>query len=217
MNRTLAVISCLTALFVGSFANQAYSQGYTRDGALLGGIAGAVMGGAVGHNNHHQTAEGALIGGALGAVAGGVVGNQKDRVIRSQGPVIYGQPTYVYPAPVYTTQVYSVPVQPRYVPAQRVIVRRPVTMAEVINMTRSGVSETVIVAHIQSNGVATRPDVNDVILLSQEGVSDYVISAMQTTGGPGGSVVYPAAPSYRPVPSGEIYYAPVRTVERRGF
>jgi hypothetical protein len=51
---------------------------------------------------------------------------------------------------------------------------------EVIQMVRGGVSDNVIVAQLQSNGVVTRPDVNEVIRLSQEGVSEYVITAMQT-------------------------------------
>lgn len=128
-------------------------------------------------------------------------------------------------------------------PAPRATTRRPVTMAEVINMTRSGVSDTVIVSHIQTNGVASRPDVNDVILLSQEGVSDYVITAMQggvpsapvtvapgvVTGAPGvvtgpaypttayPATTYPAVPSYREARSPQPLYAPPRSYDRRGF
>jgi hypothetical protein len=91
-------------------------------------------------------------------------------------------------------------------------------MAEVINMSRSGVSETVIVAHIQTNGVATRPDVNDVILLSQEGVSDYVITAMQTVGttsvAPSPNVVYPSSANTIPTPGSTSGSMPVGTVYR---
>ncbi len=209
-----------TALFC-SIASTSYGQNQTRDGALLGGVTGALIGGVVGHQNK-ETTEGALIGGAVGAIAGGVIGNKRDQVYRQQ----YYQPQVAYP----TYHEHRTYVQ---VPPQRAVVsRRPVTTSEVINMTRNGVSDAVIVAHIQTNGVAMQPDVNDVILMNQQGVSDYVVNVMQT-GGRGTPVyqqpntvyrtyqpspvvvreeyhyaepVYQSRPSYRPV-----------YVERRGF
>ena len=162
------------SLVVGAFASSGYAQNQTRDGALMGGVAGALLGGVIGHQKH-ETTEGALIGGAVGALAGGVIGNRQQQQ----------QPRYVEQR-YYVAQ----PVQPTYVeqrtyvqgPPQRVVTRRPVTTTEVINMTRSGVSDAVIVAHIQTNGVAVRPDVNDVIAMNQDGVSDYVITMMQQSG-----------------------------------
>ena len=151
---------CVCSALVCSFASNSYGQNQTRDGALLGGVTGALIGGVVGHQNK-ETTEGALIGGAVGAIAGGVFGNHRDQVYRQQ----HYHPQVVYP----TYHEHRTYVQ---VPQQRVVVsRRPVTTAEVINMTRSGVSDAVIVAHIQTNGVAMQPDVNDVILMNQEGVS----------------------------------------------
>ncbi len=208
---------------VCSIASTSYGQNQTRDGALLGGVTGALIGGVVGHQNK-ETTEGALIGGAVGAIAGGVIGNKRDQVYRQQ----YYQPQVAYPTYHEHRTYVQVP------PQQRVVVsRRPVTISEVINMTRNGVSDTVIVAHMQTNGIAMQPDVNDVILMNQQGVSDYVVNFMQT----GGRVtpvyqqpntvyrtyqqtppvvvreeyhyaepVYQSRPSYRPV-----------YVERRGF
>jgi outer membrane lipoprotein SlyB len=213
-----------TAL-LGSFASTSYGQNQTRDGALLGGVTGALIGGVVGKQNR-ETTEGALIGGAVGAIAGGVIGNQRDQAYRQQ--------QYYHPQPTYSTyHEHRTYVQAP--PQQRVVVsRRPVTTAEVINMTRSGVSEAVIVAHIQSNGVALQPDVNDVILMNQEGVSDYVVNAMQS----GGRVttvyqqpttVYRTYPQPTPVVVREEYHYPQPVyqarqpsyrpyyVERRGF
>ncbi len=214
---------CICSVLVCSFASTSYGQSQTRDGALLGGVTGALIGGVVGHQNK-ETAEGALIGGAVGAIAGGVIGNQRDQVYRQQ----YYQPQVVYP----TYHEHRTYVQ---VPQQRVVVsRRPVTTAEVINMTRSGVSDAVIVAHIQSNGIAMQPDVNDVILMNQEGVSDYVVNVMQT-GGRGTTVyqqpntVYRTYQQQTPVVVREEYHyaQPVYQarqpaykpyyVERRGF
>jgi len=205
---------------VASMASNAYSQNQTRDGALLGGVTGALIGGVVGHQNR-ETTEGALIGGAVGAIAGGVIGNKRDEAFRQQ---------YYQPRPTYTTTYHEhhtyVPV-----PAQRVVTRRPVTTSEVINIARSGVSDTVIVAHIQSNGIAMRPDVNDVILMNQEGVSDYVVQTMQSGGRVAPVYSQPATVyrTYQPAPMvvrEQYHYAPPvyhtqqpRTyyVERRGF
>lgn len=235
--------------------SQGFAQGNTRTGAVVGGLTGAAIGGVIGHNHKKQTAEGVLIGGAVGAVAGGLMGNQRDRNLQqqrvyqqqqayyNQPPYGYaGQPTIVYSSPMYgATPVYRDGY--RVNPTPRATTRRPVTMAEVINMTRSGVSDTVIVAHIQTNGVATRPDVNDVILLSQEGVSDYVITAMQggvpAAQGPVTVPAYPSTtyptttyqtapsyqtqpsyqtpPSYREARSPQPLYAPPRSYDRRGF
>jgi uncharacterized protein YcfJ len=47
----------------------------TKKGAGLGALAGAAIGGIVGHQDGHGW-EGALIGGAAGATAGGVIGHQ---------------------------------------------------------------------------------------------------------------------------------------------
>ena len=247
-----AAIAAATILPAGIGPNGVVSQGIaqenTRTGAVVGGLTGAAIGGVIGHNKKKQTAEGVLIGGAVGAVAGGLMGNQRDRNLQQQRayqqqqayynhtPYGYaGQPTVVYSSPVYgAPPVYRDGYRAN--PAPRTTTRRPVTMAEVINMTRSGVSDTVIVSHIQTNGVASRPDVNDVILLSQEGVSDYVITAMQGgvpvasgTVAPGVVTVpayptttypattYPIAPSYREARSPQPLYAPPRSYDRRGF
>ncbi|HUP76918.1 MAG TPA: glycine zipper domain-containing protein [Pirellula sp.] len=162
---------CICSSLICSYASTSLGQNQTRDGALLGGVTGALIGGVVGHQNK-ETTEGALIGGAVGAIAGGVFGNSRDQAYRQQ----HYQPQVAYP----TYHEHRTYVQ---VPPQRVVVnRRPVTTAEVINMTRSGVSDAVIVAHIQSHGLAMQPDVNDVILMNQEGVSDYVVNIMQTGG-----------------------------------
>ena len=218
--RTATKFGIWSAL-VCSLASTCYGQNQTRDGALLGGVTGALIGGVVGHQNK-ETTEGALIGGAVGAIAGGVIGNKRDQEFRQQ----YYQPHVVYPTYHEHRTYVQVP------PQQRVVVsRKPVTTSEVINMTRSGVSDAVIVAHIQANGLAMVPDVNDVILMNQQGVSDYVVNFMQTgratpvyqqpatvyrTYQPAPVVVreevqyvqpvYPSRPSYRPV-----------YVERRGF
>jgi hypothetical protein len=224
-----AIRLCATSLLATSVSSSCLAQNQTRDGALLGGVTGALIGGVVGHQNK-ETTEGALIGGAVGAIAGGVIGNQRQQQQQQMERQRYYQSQFYPTYHEHHTYVTTVPQQPR------VVSRRPVTTSEVINMTRSGVSDTVIVAHIQSNGVAMRPDVNDVILMNQEGVSDYVITTMQNNGHAYRTPSPPPATVYRTYPqparvvvqeevyvqprpvytSRPVYTQPVY-IERRGF
>lgn len=202
----------------------------TKRGALIGGVAGAAIGGVVG-NQKDRAGKGALIGGAVGAIAGAAFGNEKDKQVARQSQV-YHYPqhapgTYYVPSqhghvhssqPVYVTpQTY-----PSATPTNGV--RRPVTVSEVINMTRNGVGDSIIISHIRTNGVLSRPSTNDIVSMAQQGVSNSVIAAMQGdfTQQPiyqdsiPGSIVYPSSSV---TPSGTLI-APPRTlpqVERRGF
>ena len=47
-------------------------------------------------------------------------------------------------------------------------------------MSRSGVSDNVIVNHLRRNGVARKLGTSDIISLHQQGVSELVINAMQS-------------------------------------
>lgn len=256
--RTLRCICAISVLGGAMLAHcsSGFAQEKTRDGALLGGAAGAVIGGIIGNNKNDQTAEGALIGGAVGAVAGGIIGHQRDKAIEAeqaaiqaqQAQAVYGYPyttyrtypnaRYGYPnrggqvtrqpyyaGPGQPTIVYQAPVVNRYgvyrAPTRPapVRVRQPVTFADVIHMTKHGVSDAVIVSHIQANGVATRPSVDDVIVLSQEGVSDYVITALQSEESVQVQTV-PGNPMEMngPVPrSGTLMTPPPLPSQRRGF
>ncbi len=222
----LAILLTISPLI---FQSESLGQESTRNGAVFGGLAGAVVGGVVGHNHKDQTAEGALIGGAVGAVTGGLIGNQRDRYERQrqayesqrqayerQRQQLHQQQMYAQPYGYVgqpTVIVGTPAVVPRGVPQRLVPVRRPVTLDEVVQMVRGGVSDNVIVAQLQTNGVVTRPDVNEVIRLSQEGVSEQVITVIQTvdvvpmSGVYGASVSRPPMsttsrlPSNRPLPN----------------
>ena len=222
----LAILLAISPLI---FQSESLGQENTRNGAVLGGLAGAVVGGVVGHNHKDQTAEGALIGGAVGAVTGGLIGNQRDRYERQrqayesqrqayerQRQQLHQQQMYAQPYGYVgqpTVIVGTPAVVPRGVPQRLVPARRPVTLDEVVQMVRGGVSDNVIVAQLQTNGVVTRPDVNEVIRLSQEGVSEQVITVIQTvdvvpmSGLYGASVSRPPMsttsrlPSNRPLPN----------------
>jgi hypothetical protein len=151
-------------------ASPAFGQYENRNrGMTLGAIMGGLGGAAIGEHNNKLLA-GAAIGTAVGALAGAAVGDSVDaNVAREQA---------------YRQQMYH-----QHVRSQGV------TVNGVISMVQSRLSDDVIITHIHSNGLAYRPQPNDLIMLSQSGVSDRVIRAMQTA--PLASAAPPPAPVYR--------------------
>ncbi len=175
------------------FTNAAFGQQFgaprsntnTKRGALIGGVAGAAIGGVVG-NQKDRAGKGALIGGAVGAIAGAAIGNEKDKQAARQSQAYHYQQYQpgTYYVPAHQHQVY--PSQPVYVTPQTYptvpsnnATRRPVSVSDVVSMTRSGVSDSIIVSHIRTNGVVSRPSTNDIVSMAQQGVSNSVIAAMQ--------------------------------------
>jgi hypothetical protein len=126
-------------------------------GAAVGGVAGGLLGAAIGSKDGN-TGEGALIGGLAGAVAGGMLGHQRDRAEFRQ---------------------YNLEAQ-----AYQQSVRSAVTYTDVIEMSRSGIGEDIIMRQIDAQGVAVRPGIQDLIMLKNNGVSDRVIAAMQAAWSP---------------------------------
>jgi uncharacterized protein YcfJ len=175
--RPLVLLSVLSILPSAGFGQSPY---YHRDrGFGVGALVGALTGGALGHNNG-QTAEGALIGGAVGALAGAAVGDSVDTDI-ARNNAVYEQRL-----------------------ARQV--SQAVSVQDVITMSQSRLSDSVIVTHIRTYGVAARPLANDLILLSNAGVSDAVIGAMQTAPLAVAASAPPA--EYRNVIVREHYYGP---------
>ncbi len=76
--KSILLALLLTAAGVGTATAQVY-QPNVVNGSILGGIAGAIIGG----HNHDRWGEGAL----LGAVAGGLIGS----AVQSAQPVVYQQ------------------------------------------------------------------------------------------------------------------------------
>ncbi len=191
MSRTIASI-----LVVAVLSQAAFSQSKTKDGAVLGGIGGAVVGGIIGHQND-ETPEGILIGSAVGAIAGGILGNVRDKQIQEQR--------------YYQHQAWQSQQAVRH--AQQTQVRRcGVSISDIISMSRSGVSEMVIISHVQSNGIQRKLEVSEIIALHQSGVSDNVIATMQNAH-INGQTTYVAP--VRPQPSSVIVhetYSPAPTV-----
>lgn len=175
MTRKLVLLALLVPLASTAFGQSPYEN--RNRGLTMGALMGALGGAAIGEHNDNPLA-GAAIGTAVGALAGAAIGDSVDNDIARQE---------AYQQRVYTQQI-----------------SQAATVDGVISMSRARLSDSVIVTHIHTHGVAYRPQSHDLIALSQNGVSDVVIQAMQTARlatAPAPVVVQP-----RPVIVQERYY-----------
>ena len=115
-----------------------------------------------------KTLEGAAIGAAAGGSLGGLLGNQVDRAEAQDQAV--RQANY------------------------DVAMNRAVSPQDVVQMVASGLSDTVITEHVRSYGVTQSLNVNDLVYLKQQGVSDAVINTMQQARTPN-MAAYPPGPA----------------------
>ena len=116
---------------------------------------------------------GALIGSGVGAIAGGLVGAGLDENDRRNEARIAAA----------TAQ----PVQP------------PLSVADVIHMSQSGVADDVIIATIRQTGSCFDLPAGEIVALHQQGVSDRVLQAMIDAKGPR-TIVKQAPVVYEPTP-----------------
>ncbi|WP_182866966.1 glycine zipper domain-containing protein [Rhodopirellula sp. JC639] len=162
-------------------------------GATFGGLAGAIAGGLIGDHNDEAGA-GAAIGGVVGAVAGGILGNAADKeaAMEQQRAAYYQSQRQQYAAQ-----------------QQAVAQQSAVTLQDVISMSRNGLSDQVILNQVRQRGYLGKLAVGDIIALHQQGVSENVITALQSAGPPQASApVATATPAptiveqriYRPAP-----------------
>ena len=126
------------------------TQTRATEGAVVGGVLGAAAGGIIGHQSHHG-AEGAGIGAAVGAISGAIIGSQ-----------IQKQPQSGQAAPA--TQATS---------------SNQMTIQQVVDLTKQGAHEAVIIdkIHLTNSKFTLTPE--DIVYLKQQGVSQKVIDAMQ--------------------------------------
>lgn len=155
---SVALLGVATAL--AGPATSASAQTGQQRGATLGGLAGAVAGGIIGDNNNEAGA-GAAIGGVIGAVAGGILGNAEDKERAAATQQYYYQ-------------------QQQLQAQQAAQTMTAVSITDVISMSRSGLSDPVIINQINQRGVQTQLQVADIITLHQQGVREHVITAMQS-------------------------------------
>jgi hypothetical protein len=147
-----------------------YYHNDTASGTFMGGALGAVSGAIIGGKK--DRGEGALIGAGIGAVTGNLLGRSKDRADEQRaaaGAAAVGQMNQQAAAAA-------------------------VTNYDLLEMTRAGVSEDVIISTMRARGVRLDLGPQSLISLKQSGVSDRVVMAAQEMSG-GGAYFAP-----RPVP-----------------
>lgn len=125
---------------------------HTAAGGAIGTAAGSLIGASIG-SREGKAAEGALIGALTGATAGSVLGNQVDQE--------------------------EARIEAQFQEAAWAAEQRALSFNQVIELSRSGLSDDVIVNQIRSSGIDRLPDTQDLIWLKNEGVSDRVIAALQ--------------------------------------
>jgi len=146
----------------------------SEKGTLLGAVTGGGAGAAIGKKSGNPIV-GAVVGGLGGAIVGNAIG---DGVDQRRANAAYQQQLQ----------------QQQYAYRQA-----GVSLDQVIQLTRSGVGDDLIVSHIQQNGFHQALTANDLILLKNQGVSDRVIMSLQR----------PSAPAVYAPP---VRYAPPVTV-----
>lgn len=162
----LSIAGAVLAVVLTGCESPDGQQNRTGTGALIGGAVGAAAGGLIGSTSHHNSganaAAGALIGGAIGAMTGGSIGHSLDQEeqarLRARAPQT----------------------------DQRVEHGQPLGIAEVKVMTKSGISDDVIISQIRTTHTLYQLSAADIIDLNKSGVSqkliDYMINTPNTAG-----------------------------------
>jgi len=134
-------------------------------------------------NSVGKTGAGAAIGAGVGALSGALVGNSLDEMEARNRALIEAK-------------------------LQRPVGANPVSIDDVVAMTRAGVADEVIVNHVRIHGVARPLQATDLIMLQQQGISPAVVRAMQEPPLPRRETVVVERPSPRPVIVEEYHYGP---------
>jgi outer membrane protein OmpA-like peptidoglycan-associated protein len=80
MKTYLATFLTLLLVAATGFAQTADNNAKTKKGAVIGGVAGAIVGAAIDNNRgHHSATRGAVIGGVAGTAAGAIIGAMMDK------------------------------------------------------------------------------------------------------------------------------------------
>jgi Glycine zipper len=183
-----------------SDAHQAVAQYYYQPGpdyyhndtasdTIVGGALGAVTGAIVG--GKHKGTD-ALIGAGIGAVTGNLLGQSKDRSDERK-------------AAAGAAAAANMNAQAAAQSAQAAA--QAVTNYDLVNMTKSGLSDDLIIGTIQSRGARLDLSPQAVIALKQNGVSDRVVLAAQNMGH-GSSYIPAAVPVVAGPPPTTVIVAP---------
>ena len=149
------------AVVLGVFflACQTGCETKAQTGALVGGAGGAAVGAGIGSMSHSRAGEGALIGGAVGAIGGYIVGNEMDKSDQKEREKAIDRSTRAKPSET----------APR------------LTQSQVIQWSRDGVSDEIIIDRVERSGTVFTIRAADENKLRDAGVSESVIRAMKDT------------------------------------
>ncbi len=164
-------------------APPSYYQNDTAVGAVAGGGVGAITGALIGGKKNGEG--GALIGAGVGALTGGLIGKSVDNA--DQQRAAYG----VAAANNANAQAAAL----------------AVTNYDLVEMTRAGVSEDLIISTMRNRGGRFDLSPSSLIALKQQGVSDRVVLAAQELSTSGGYARASYAPAVAaPVVGPPVYY-----------
>lgn len=155
MNRRNLILLAVGLLVVMPTAG-CNSPYHADRGALFGGLLGAGTGALIG-NKLGNAGAGAAIGAGLGALGGAAIGSELDNMEARN-------------------RANMAAIELRL---GRRLAAGATSVDQVVEMSRAGVSETLIINHIRANGMTAPPGTSDLILLQNAGVSTEVVKAMQ--------------------------------------
>lgn len=144
----------LSAMF-GLLLSGCTAANHTEAGATTGAGLGAIIGAIIGHQTG-DTGKGAIIGAAAGALGGGLLGNAEDELEKRD------------------KMVRQAVHRAKWNRAQRIAL----TNRNIIEMTRSGLSDQVVMDAINAKGGRFDTTADALITLRQNGVSDDVMQLM---------------------------------------
>jgi uncharacterized protein YcfJ len=125
------------------------------EGSVIGGLLGAGAGAIIGNQGHDRDQDrtrGALIGGAVGAIGGALAGSQMQKQPAQQQPAAQQQ---------------------AYNPNQ-------MSISQIIDMTKQGANEDVIIDRIRLTNSKYRLSQADIDYMKANGVSPKVLFEMQS-------------------------------------
>jgi hypothetical protein len=153
MKRMLGMVVAIGMLI--SQAGCASSPNRAVEGSVIGGLLGAGAGAIIGNQGHDRDQDrtrGALIGGAVGALGGALVGSQVQKQPAQQQAAAAGQQAS----------------NPNQMP-----------LSQIVDLSKQGVHEDVIVDRIRLTNSKYRLSQADVEYLQQNGVAHKVLLEMQ--------------------------------------
>lgn len=144
--------------FTVSFGSGCASMSNTAKGAGIGAGVGAASGALIGNAANGKAGKGALIGGAIGALAGGIIGNEEDQREKAEKDAQLREAEHR---------------------AANASQGSPMGIADVIQLTRDGTPENVIINQMRSTQSTFQLSTEDIRLLQSNNVAANVIVEMQ--------------------------------------